>query len=135
MAVSDSIADVMTRIRNAQMLGRDTVTVPLSHYTERFLNVLCDEGYISHVDKILPRSQGCVHGALRVFVKYVHGKAVISEIKKVSRPGRRVYVKHRQIPRVRNGLGIAILSTSRGLMTDYEARSQNLGGELLCTVF
>ncbi|MEE9379823.1 MAG: 30S ribosomal protein S8 [Hyphomonadaceae bacterium] len=131
MNLSDPLGDLLTRIRNAQMRGRTTVTSPASKLRARVLEVLQSEGYIrgfSEVEKGGFRE-------LEVELKYYEGAPVISQIKRVSKPGRRVYSSVGDIPLVRNGLGISILSTSKGVMSDNSARTENVGGEVLCRVF
>ena len=131
MAISDPIGDMLTRIRNALMRGRDTVATPASKLRGRVLEVLKDEGYIRDYAEI-------EKGGLKEFeieLKYYDGEPVINEIKRVSKPGRRVYSKIKDLPRVYNGLGISIISTPRGVMSDSEARDANVGGEILCMVF
>jgi small subunit ribosomal protein S8 len=132
MAISDPIGDMLTRIRNAQMRRRDTVTTPASTLRGRVLDVLQSEGFIrgyseSHMD----------NGVLQydIELKYSDSEPVIRTIERVSRPGRRVYASVKNIPSVANGLGVSILSTPKGVMADHEAKAQNLGGEVLCRVF
>ncbi len=131
MAISDPLGDMLTRIRNAQMRGRSSVTTPASKLRERVLEVLQSEGYI--------RGYAVVEkGGFReieIELKYYDGAPVIQEIRRVSKPGRRVYSSVSDIPLVRNGLGIAILSTPKGVVSDNVARSENVGGEILCNVF
>ncbi len=132
MTVTDPIADMLTRIRNAHMRGKATVRMPASRMRERILQVLKDEGYIRGFERI---ELGGGKADIEVELKYYDGEPVIREITRVSRPGRRVYTSVEDMPLVYNGLGIAILSTSRGVMSDAEARAQNVGGEVICTVF
>ena len=132
MAMSDPLGDMLTRIRNGQSAGKTVVSSPASRFRSNVLEVLKREGYIrsySSVD-VRPGIQ-----ELKIELKYHDGEPVISEIKRVSRPGRRVYYGIRDLPRVYNGLGIAILSTPRGVLSDSEARTANVGGEVLCHVF
>ena len=133
MAMNDTIADMLTRIRNGISVNRNTVDVIASRLNRAIAQVLEREGYISGVRDVLdPRG----HPALRVTLKYdADGDPVISKIGRVSRPGRRVYRGVREIPRVLNGLGISVLSTSRGVMSDREARSAGIGGEILCELW
>ena len=132
MALSDPIGDMLTRIRNAQMRRRDTVTTPGSTLRGRVLDVLKSEGFIrGYTEHKLENGVS----QFEIELKYAENVPVIRTIERVSRPGRRVYASVRNIPAVANGLGVSILSTSRGVMADHEARSQNLGGEVLCRVF
>ena len=132
MSMTDPIADMLTRIRNAQRLGHESVVLPASNLKRRIAEVLVAEGYVKSVDHEDDGKQG----VLTVGLKYSGGRdPVIREITRVSKPGRRVYVACGDIPRVRNGLGVAILSTSSGLLDDREARRRRVGGELLCTVW
>jgi small subunit ribosomal protein S8 len=130
MSMSDPIADMLTRIRNAQMVGHTEVTMPASRLKASIAKVLRDEGYIE--DFIL-REDGA-HRELRIGLKYYAGRPVIERLERVSKPGLRVYKGRDDIPKVMNGLGVAILSTSRGVMTDRKARADGVGGEILCIV-
>jgi small subunit ribosomal protein S8 len=128
----DSIADYLTRIRNAQQAGHRRVDVPASKLKRAMTKILLDKGYIQKFINIDDDKQGII----RIFLKYdAYGEPVIKEIKRVSKPGLRKYVSSDNIPRSLNGLGIVILSTSRGVMTDKEARKLNVGGEVLCTLY
>jgi small subunit ribosomal protein S8 len=132
MSVSDPLGDMLTRIRNAIGRKKDKVSTPASTLRVRVLDVLKAEGYIrdySRVDYDNGKSE------LEIELKYFEGQPVIREIARVSKPGRRVYVSVKSIPHVANGLGIAILSTPKGVMADHEAREQNVGGEILCQIF
>ena len=131
MSMNDPLGDMLTRIRNAQMRGMSTVVTPASKLRGRVLEVLLSEGYIRGYTEI--EKDG--HKNLEIELKYYEGQPVISEIKRVSKPGRRVYSSVSDIPLVRNGLGISILSTSKGVMSDNVARTENVGGEVLCRVF
>ena len=131
MAISDPLGDMLTRIRNAQMRGMDKVVTPASKLRARVLEVLQGEGYIRGYTEI--EKDG--HKHLEIELKYFDGTPVIAEIRRVSKPGRRVYSSKNDIPLVRNGLGISILSTSKGVMSDNTARNENVGGEILCRVF
>jgi small subunit ribosomal protein S8 len=131
MNLNDPLGDMITRIRNAQMRGRSTVTSPASQLRARVLDVLKEEGFIRSYAEV--EKQG--HKELEIELKYFEGAPVISEITRVSKPGRRVYSSIRELHLVRNGLGISILSTPRGVMSDAEARAQNVGGEILCQVY
>jgi small subunit ribosomal protein S8 len=130
--MNDPIGDMLTRIRNAQMRGKSTVLSPASKQRARVLDVLADEGYIRGY-AAMTDDKG--HPAFEISLKYYEGAPVIREIKRVSKPGRRVYLGVGDIPQIRQGLGISIVSTSKGVMTDATARAQNVGGEVLCTVF
>jgi len=132
MSFTDPIADMITRIRNAQMRTLSSVTIPNSKFRARILDVLKGEGYISDY-KLLSNKKNV--GSLVVDLKYNNGIPVIKEIKRVSKPGRRIYARADSIPRIQNGLGIAIVSTSKGIMSDYEAKNNNVGGEIICKVF
>lgn len=130
MSMQDPLADMLTRIRNAQQVGKPSVTMPSSKLKVNVANVLSNEGYITGFSV----SEG-VKQELTVELKYFEGKPVIAEIDRVSRPGLRNYAGKEAIPTVRAGLGIAIVSTSKGVMTDRAARAAGVGGEVLCTVF
>jgi small subunit ribosomal protein S8 len=130
--MNDPIGDMLTRIRNASMRGKSTVSTPASKMRERVLGVLADEGYIRGFE---PATGKDGHPAIEISLKYFDGTPVIREMKRVSKPGRRVYLGVKDIPSVRQGLGVSIVSTSRGVMSDASARSQNIGGEVLCTIF
>ena len=133
MSITDSISDLITRIRNAQMVFKKTVDSPMSRTREDVLKVLLDEGYIRGYSVI--ECEKTKHKTLHIELKYFEGKPVISEIKRISKPGRRIYSSIKDLPLVRNGLGINILSTNKGVMSDTEARKQSLGGEVICSVF
>ncbi len=127
----DPIADMLTRIRNANRVGRKLVLINKSKICTGIAQVLKDEGYIEEYDVIDDGKQG----QIRVKLKYsMSGDKVIHEIERLSKPGRRVYNKVEELPKVLNGMGIAVISTSKGVMSDRRAREQNVGGELLCTV-
>jgi small subunit ribosomal protein S8 len=127
----DPIADMLTRIRNANRVGRKLVLINKSKICTGIAQVLKDEGYIEEYDVIDDGKQG----QIRVKLKYsLSGDKVIHEIERLSKPGRRVYNKVEELPKVLNGMGIAVISTSKGVMSDRKAREQNVGGELLCTV-
>jgi len=131
-AMNDPIGDMLTRIRNAQLRGRSTVMTPGSKLRVWVLDVLADEGYIRGYEKVTG-SDG--HPAIEISLKYFDGTPVIREVKRVSKPGRRVYLGIKDIPQVRQGLGVSIVSTSKGVMSDSAARIANVGGEVICTVF
>ena len=132
MSFADPIGDMITRIRNAQMRTSDNVTIPNSKFRVRILDVLKQEGYISDY-KVQPGIKN--KESLLVYLKYNNGLPVIREIKRVSKPGRRIYAKATSIPKIQNGLGISIVSTSKGIMSDNDARVKNIGGEIICKVF
>ena len=132
MSMNDPLGDMLTRIRNAQLRGKSTVTSPASKLRAWVLDVLADEGYIRGYEK---NATDNGQGELVISLKYYEGTPVIRELKRVSKPGRRVYMSVKEIPSVRNGLGVSIISTPKGVMSDAAARSANVGGEVLCTVF
>jgi small subunit ribosomal protein S8 len=132
MAMTDPIGDMITRIRNAQMRAKPKVSTPGSRLRERVLEVLKTEGYIRGY-ATLAHSDG--RSEIEIELKYFDGAPVIREIERVSKPGRRVYASVRALPRINNGLGVAIVSTPKGVMADHAAREANVGGEILCTVF
>jgi small subunit ribosomal protein S8 len=131
MNISDPIGDMLARIRNAQLRGKSKVVVPPSKLRERVLEVLHREGFIRGFTTLEKDGMS----ELEVELKYFDGAPVIKELSRVSKPGRRVYASVATLPTVYNGLGISILSTPKGVMTDADARAQNVGGEVLCTVF
>ncbi|MDQ3195127.1 MAG: 30S ribosomal protein S8 [Burkholderiales bacterium] len=130
MSMSDPIADMLTRIRNAQQAEKVSVAMPSSRLKTAIAKVLKEEGYI---EDFAVRENGA-KPALEIALKYYAGQPVIEKIERISRPGLRIYKTSGEIPRVMNGLGIAVVSTSKGVMTDRMARSQNIGGEILCVV-
>jgi len=132
MALSDPIGDMLTRIRNAHMRRKTSVTTPASVLRGRVLEVLQSEGFIRGYSEA-KFDNGSAEFSIEL--KYADNTPVIREIERVSRPGRRVYVSAKSIPPVAGGLGVAILSTPKGVMADHEARAQNVGGEVLCRVF
>ena len=132
MAMSDPLGDMLARIRNGQMAHKDTVPVPASKLRANVLDVLQREGYIRGYSQAELR-QGV--NELTIELKYQDGSPAIQEIARISKPGRRVYSKIKDLPLQYNGLGISILSTPRGVMSDQEARAANVGGEILCRVF
>jgi small subunit ribosomal protein S8 len=132
MAISDPLGDMLTRIRNAQMRSRTSVSTPASKLRERVLEVMKEEGYIrgfARVDYQDGKSE------IEIELKYFDGKPVIRNLKRISTPGRRVYSSVDDLPTVANGLGVAILSTPKGVMSDSQARRENVGGEVLCSIF
>jgi small subunit ribosomal protein S8 len=130
---TDPIADYLTRIRNAQMAGHKVVAIPASNMKKEMTRILFDKGYILNYQFVEEGPQGTIKVALRYDAKT--RKPAISNVQRVSRPGLRRYAGADELPRVLNGLGVCIISTSRGLMTDKEARKMNIGGELICTVY
>ena len=132
MTFVDPIGDMLTRIRNGQMRSLNKISIPFSNFRSKILDVLKKEGYIINfiVDKDKDNKK-----SILVDLKYYEGRPVIKEIKRVSKPGRRVYSSATSIPRVHSGLGLAILSTSKGVMSDSEAIKNNLGGEIICRIF
>ena len=130
--MNDPIGDMLTRTRNAQMRGKSTVSIPASKLRAWVLDVLADEGYIRGYEKTTSTDG---HGAIEISLKYFDGVPVIRELKRVSKPGRRVYLGVKDIPQVRQGLGVSIVSTPQGVLSDANARAKNVGGEVLCTVF
>jgi len=132
MALSDPLGDLLTRIRNGQRARKTSITAPASKLRSNVLDVLKREGFIRDWRR---EDDATGQGQLVIELKYHEGQPVIREISRVSKPGRRVYSKIKELPRVYGGLGISILSTPRGVMADHEARAANLGGEILCRVF
>ena len=132
MMMNVPLGDMLTRIRNAQMRGKSTVSTPASKLRAWVLEVLASEGYIRGSERTKTDNG---QGELVISLKYFEGTPVIREVKRVSKPGRRVYMSVKEIPSVRNGLGISIVSTPKGVMSDANARAANVGGEVLCTVF
>jgi len=130
--MNDPIGDMLTRIRNAQMRRKPKTTTPASNMRSRVLEVLKDEGYIRGYAQI---EQKGARPEIEIELKYNNGEPAIREIKRVSKPGRRVYSSVKDIPTVANGLGVVILSTPKGVMSDWRAREENVGGEILCNVF
>jgi small subunit ribosomal protein S8 len=131
MAINDPVGDLLTRIRNGQRARKDSVLTPASKLRVRVLDVLQREGYIrGYSDETLNE-----HPGIRIELKYFEGQPAIQHIARVSKPGRRVYSGSKELPRVRNGLGITIVSTPKGVLSDAEAREQNVGGEVLAEVF
>ena len=130
--VNDPIGDMITRIRNAQMRAKSKVSMPGSKQRERVCEVLKAEGYVRGY-AVVAHANG--RSELEIELKYFDGAPVIREIERVSKPGRRVYASVKNLPRINNGLGVAIVSTPKGVMADHAARDANVGGEILCTVF
>ena len=131
MALTDPLGDMLTRIRNGQRAKKDAVLSPASKLRAGVLEVLKREGYIRGFSE----DASGKHPQLRIELKYFEGEPAIKHVARVSKPGRRVYVSVKSIPQVANGLGITILSTPKGVMADHQAREQNVGGELLCSIF
>jgi small subunit ribosomal protein S8 len=132
MTMTDPLGDMLTRIRNAQMRKKSKVSTPGSSLRKHVLDVLQSEGYIRGYSTV-EHADG--PSEFEIELKYYDGEPVIREIERISKPGRRVYASVKSIPRVANGLGVSILSTPKGVMSDAEARDQNVGGEVLCTIF
>jgi small subunit ribosomal protein S8 len=132
MNLNDPLGDMLTRIRNAQMRRRSTVRTPASKLRGWVLDVLASEGYIRGYEKVTGERG---HAEFEISLKYYDGAPVIRELRRVSTPGRRVYAGVKDVPSVRNGLGVSIVSTPKGVMSDAQARADNVGGEVLCTVF
>ncbi len=132
MVMNDPIADMLTRIRNAQIAKHDAVVLPASNTKKAIAKILLAEGYVKSVDFVDDGPQG----SIKITLKYVNGKQpVIAGLKRISKPGLRVYARHEELPKVLGGLGIAIISTSKGLMTDKEARKEMIGGEVLAYIW
>ena len=132
MLMNDPIADMLTRIRNALIARHDTVTLPASNMKKSIAKILMEEGYIKSVDYI----DDGLQGQIKIVLKYVEGKqSVINGLKRISTPGLRVYARSEELPKVLGGLGIAIVSTSKGVMTDKEARKAGVGGEVLAYIW
>ena len=132
MIMNDPIADMLTRIRNALIARHDTVTLPASNMKKAIAKILLDEGYVKSIDFI----DDDVQGQIKIVLKYVQGKQpVIKGLKRISKPGLRVYARREELPKVLGGLGVAIISTSKGIMTDKEARNAGIGGEVLAYVW
>ncbi len=132
MIMNDPIADMLTRIRNALVARHDTVTMPASNMKKAIAKILLDEGYIKSFDSI----DDGVQGEIKIALKYTQGKqSVVRGLKRISKPGLRVYAKSDELPRVLGGLGIALVSTSKGVMTDNEARKNGVGGEVLAYIW
>jgi small subunit ribosomal protein S8 len=129
--MNDPLGDLLTRIRNAQMRSKSKVSSPSSKLRESVLEVLKTEGYIRAYTVVEREGRS----ELEIELKYFDGEPVIREIERISKPGRRVYTSVRNLPRINNGLGVAIVSTPKGVMADHDARDANVGGEILCTVF
>lgn len=132
MTMTDPIADMLTRIRNANVVKHETVDVPASNMKKELSRILLEEGFIKGYDVIEDGKQGII----RIQLKYGQGgERVISGLKRISKPGMRVYAAKNEVPRVLNGLGISVISTSKGVLTDKQARKENVGGEVICYVW
>ena len=132
MTFTDPIGDMFSRIRNGQMRSLNSIEIPSSNYRKNILEILKREGYIK--DFFIEKNEKN-KTSLKISLKYYEGDPVIKEIKRISKPGRRVYSRANSIPKILNGLGMAIISTSQGVMSDMEARKNNVGGEIICKVF
>ena len=132
MTLADPIGDMFTRIRNGQMRNLNSVSIPASKFRSKILEILKTEGYISSFFLEINDNNKKI---IKVNLKYYEGTPVIKEIKRISKPGRRVYSRATSIPKIQNGLGMAIISTPQGVMSDIEARKNNIGGEIICKVF
>ena len=132
MTFTDPIGDMFSRIRNGQLRSLSSVIIPSSNFRKNILEILKNEGYIR--DFFIEKSENNKI-SLKISLKYFEGQPVIKEIKRISKPGRRVYSRAASIPKVMNGLGLSILSTPKGVMSDAEARKNNIGGEIICRVF
>ncbi len=132
MAVTDPIADLLTRIRNAGMASHASVELPYSKLKKEVAKLLKDEGYIAGYEEVENENK---HKNLKIKLKYVNNQQVISGLKRISKPGLRIYVGHKELPRVLGGFGIAVISTSTGVMSDRQARYKGIGGEVLCYVW
>jgi len=132
MTLTDPIGDMFSRIRNGQLRLLSSINVPASNFRLQILEVLKSEGYISNF--VIEKNENNKKN-LKVDLKYYEGNPVIKEIKRVSKPGRRIYSRANSIPKIQNGLGLAIISTPKGVMSDNEARKNNIGGEIICRVF
>jgi small subunit ribosomal protein S8 len=131
MSMNDPLGDLLARIRNAQMRNKSKVSSPSSKLRERVLEVLKSEGYIRGYAVV----ERAGRSEIEIELKYFDGEPVIRELARISKPGRRVYSSVKNMPRINNGLGVAIVSTPKGVMADHDARDANVGGEILCTVF
>ena len=129
--MKDPIADMLTRIRNALTAKHDTVEVPASNMKKAIANILLEEGYVKNVRV----EEDGLSGKIMIDLKYVDGKSVLSGLKRVSKPGLRTYAGVENMPKVMNGMGIAVISTNKGIMTDKQAKAANVGGEVLCYIW
>ncbi len=131
MSISDPIADMLTAIRNAAVARKEKIEIPASKFKQRILEIFRDHGYIRGFKLIDDNKQGI----FEIYLRYIEGDPAFSEIVRVSKPGRRVYVKLEEIPNVKRGIGIAILSTSKGVMTNKQAKKEQVGGEYICYIY
>ncbi len=132
--LSDPIADMLTRIRNATRTYKETVDIPASNFKEQLAQLLVKEGYIASAERV--RDEGAKFDVLRLTLRYGEKREqVIKHIERISRPGRRAYVSHENLPRIQRGLGLAVVSTSKGLLADREARKEGVGGEVVCVLW
>ena len=131
MSLNDPIGDMIARIKNAQLRNHKKVELPSSNFKVKIADVLKNEGYIINYKTFSELNKS----KLEILLKYNSGNPVISSIQRVSKPGRRIYARAESIPKIQNGLGLAIVSTSKGIMSDNEARTQNIGGEIICRIF
>ena len=131
MSLNDPISNLLTNIRNAIQVRKETIDVPASKIIGKILEVFKNDGYIEDFRKMKDKTQG----SYKIYLKYDNKKSVVIGIKRISKPGLRVYAMHDKLPRVLNGLGIAVISTSKGVMNDREARRQKIGGEVLCHIW
>ena len=132
MSFTDPIGDMLARIKNGQMRLMNNINIPASSFKEKVLNVLKKEGYIANF-KVLKSEKN--KNSFEINLKYSDGSPAIKEISRISKPGRRIYASAKSIPKIQNGLGISIVSTPKGVMSDIDARKENVGGELICRVF
>lgn len=136
--MTDPIADMLTRIRNAQAVKKETVVLPMSKIKHNIAKILQQEGFVDKVEVIktkAKKNQNSVFNELKIDLKYKDGQSAISALKRISTPGRRIYVSKQQLPKVLNNLGVAIISTPKGLMTNKEAKKQGIGGEVVCEIY
>ena len=132
MSLSDPIGDMLSRIKNGQMRLLNNINIPASNFKEKVLHVLKKEGYISNFKTLKNENK---KNSFSVDLKYNQGLPVINEINRISKPGKRIYASAKSIPKIQNGLGISIVSTPKGVMSDLDARKENVGGEIICRVF
>jgi small subunit ribosomal protein S8 len=132
MYLTDSIGDMLTRIRNASKVGNETVDIPASRMKSAIAQILKDEGFIAKIESLTKRNKKIIRLTLKYGLKK---KGIISQIKRISTPGKRIYVRKDKLPRIRSGFGTAIISTSKGIVTDSEARKLGLGGEVICYIW
>ena len=132
MTITDPIGDMLARIRNAQQRSHRSVLIPNSKFKRYILDAMIREGFLINYE--VTKNNNTSYEFLKVNLKYVHGNPVIREINRISKPGRRIYTRSDSLPRVQNGLGVALISTSKGILSDNEAREQKLGGEIICNI-